>query len=150
MIENFLDPMPAIIERLRKEVPAFEQVLDAADIVRVKELPARTPHAQVLFDGYVASASESGRVGQGKGQRVVQRWLIVIGVKNAADQVRKKDSLLAAGALFVQVFRALAGWTPLPSCQALKLTSPRYLPEYTPTHAYFPIAFEGGLILSTE
>ncbi len=146
MIENVFAPLPLIIEQLRREVPDFREVVDIPLAAAVLEKQMNTPNAQVVYDGFVVDISPSGSAGQGKAQKITQRWLIIIGVKNAADQVSKKDSLLAAGALWMRVFRALAGWQPMESAQTLRLaTAPR--PMYTTTHAYIPIAFEGGLIL---
>lgn len=150
MIDNALAPLAVIIGRLKERVPDLRAVLSAPDLATVTEAQQPTPNAQVLYGGYRLAGGESARAGHGKAQVIVQTWIVVLAVKNAGEQLRKLSSLDLAGALFVNVFAALAGWQPIESAKPLRLVSPPMQPIYTAAFCYIPLAFEVELVLTQE
>lgn len=149
MIDNALAALPAIISRLKAECPDLREVYDSADSAAVTERQMPTPNAHVIYGGYAVAGSEGTRAGFGKAQIITQRFLVWISVKNARDQASKKETLLQAGVLFMGVFKALAGWTPIVGMKPLRMVSPPGA-IYTAAFAYIPIAFQGDLVLTTE
>lgn len=150
MISNALSPLGAIIDRLKQNVTDLRAVLSAPDLATVTEAQQTAPSAHVLYGGYRLAGGEPSRAGQGKAQAIVQTWIVVLAVKHAGEQLRKRSSLDAAGELFMAVFAALAGWQPIQSAKPMRLAGPPMQPVYSAAFCYIPLAFEVELVLTKE
>ena len=146
-VANAFAAVPAVVSRLKQLVPDLAMVIAAPDVETALESQVTSPAAHVIYDGYAVPGASTARAGAGQTQVLIQRLLVIIAVKNARDQARKREAIDMAGELFIGCFVALAGWSPLVQARPLRLaTAPR--PLYGPAWAYVPLAFECEIIIN--
>lgn len=137
---DYLAAGRALVERLRTDVPALRGVLLAEDLAVLNEGAAIGPLAFVMYDGDEVIEGE-GRARQGASQRVRQRWLVVVAIRNAT-QHRQGAAHEDAGPLLSQTIQSLAGWITAPyRAPLVRLTAPRV--SYGNNFALYPLMFAG-------
>lgn len=145
MLADYLAAEAAIIGRLKEQVAGFAGVLGAGDLGAVEEKSQQTPAAHVLYDGDVVAGGGDGRGGNNAAQMVMQRWMVVVAVRNARDPLGGTGARADAGPLITGVIRALSGWAPTEFHRPLRrVQAPR--PGYNKGFAYFPLVFEGQIL----
>jgi len=96
--------------------------------------------AFVVWNG--ERVGDSGR--GGASTMLQQRWLVVLGVKNARQQAGARNE--AAGPLMARLHQAIAGWTPEGVGRPFqRVTGPA--PTYAPGAGWFPLTFSISLSL---
>lgn len=108
LANNYLCAEPALIERLRVEVPELAFVDGSRSVNEVVNRAVPTPAALVLFGGDTIKESADW----GATQVVHQRWVIELVVKDDWAVESGQGERLAAGLLISKVLKALAGWNP--------------------------------------
>jgi len=142
-MDNYLDIENALIERLKSEVPAFFDVLGWVDLPSVRDSSLPDSAALVIYNGDIIPVGASA--GKGAVQKVVQRWMVVVVVRNVRDMQGGADARTDAGLLITQVLKALSGWQPLPESRELvRVNAPK--PDFNDGFGYFPLAFEAIII----
>lgn len=143
MLTDYFAAEQPIIDRLKAEVATLRQVRGMADTNDLNEKSLQTPEAFVLYSGdQVRGESEDGL-----DQVVLQRWTVVLAVRNVRD-VKSGDALRdTAGPLLVTVNQALIGWRPAPGLGALRKASAAAAPVYRVGFAYFPQTFTAPVML---
>lgn len=144
---DYLAAEPLIVARLRDQVHELRQVLPLEDVTRLPESAVASPMAYVVYDGDEVVEGE-GRARQGASQLVRQRWLVVLGIRNAAQAARDRvPTHGTAGALIAKAIAALAGWQCAPFRAPLyRVNAPRV--SYGANFALYPLMFAGELISS--
>lgn len=144
-MDNYLAIENALIERLRLEVPAFFDVLGWADLPSVRDSSLPDSAALVIYDGDIIPTGANTSAGKGAVQKVMQRWMVVVAVRNVRDMLGGADARTDAGLLITQVLKALSGWQPLPESRELvRVNAPK--PDFIDGFGYFPLAFEAIII----
>lgn len=141
---DYLVAGPLIMERLRNQITELRSVLPLAEVARLNANAIAGPLAYVMYDGDDVVEGE-GRARQGASQLVRQRWMVVLGIRSAAQ--REAASHEAAGPLISRVIAALAGWTCEPFRSPLyRVAAPRV--DYGANFALYPLMFAGELMTS--
>lgn len=146
MIADYLSAEAAIIARLKDPVLAigFKDVPGAGELAGIEETTQQTPAAHVIYDGDTLPGGSGSNAGNNSAQVVVQRWLVVIAVRNVRDVKGGSGARAEAGTLISKVIAALSGWSPTNSHRPMRrVQGPR--PGYNKGFAYFPLMFETQL-----
>ena len=146
LLADYLFIGPLIEERLRATLDAGVPVEGIEQLSQANEAQdLRALVAYVMWGGDRFDGSEAGRAGGGASQRLIQRWLVLLRVRNAS-QANKAARNEAVGPLLSQMHKALAGWEPEGAMR--KMTRAQGLtPDYKSTSALYPLAFEITLAL---
>ena len=138
---------PRLIERLTAKLDAAVAVQPARDLAGVKEALQRVPGVQVYPGGY-RPANEDGA---GLTQLIDQSWIVVVVVRNAADQKSGAAARADASPVCDAVLRALLGWRPGAPYGPLKLAAPPAPPLWSPGgYGYYPFAFTTRFTVTGE
>ncbi len=119
--------------------PLADALAGAQDADIAKRLSALAPRSPAAFVGYDTDLmqwdSEAG------GHLLLQRWLIVLVVRNAADTARGGAIMAAAGPLLLNTIQLLSGWRPGIDGigELIHTAGPR--PAFGPGIGLFPVAF---------
>lgn len=146
LLLDYLFIGPLIEERLRAELAAgvpvegIEQMSQARD---AQDLRAQVVY--VMWGGDRFDGGDAGRSGGGTSQRLWQRWIVWLRLRNASVAI--KDARNAgAGALLSATHKALAGWEPEGALRKLVRTQGP-APDYQTASGLYPLAFEINLAL---
>lgn len=106
-----------------------------AMLADVAEEMQNCPAIYVVYDGFMVLGANAQLA------ELAHRWLVVIAVSNAAQGRDSSARMHEAGPFVGDVFRALHGFMPVGSIEAMvPATPPR--PYFSPAkYAYFPVAF---------
>ena len=146
MIADYLSAEPAIITRLKDVQLAigFKSVLGVADLASIEEATQQDPAAHVIYNGDILPGGAGSSAGNSSAQVAVQRWLVVIAVRNVRNVKSGSGARAEAGTLISKVIAALNGWAPTASHRPMRrVQAPR--PGYNKGFAYFPLMFETQL-----
>lgn len=144
-MDDYLAAGPAILERLREEMPALAAVREAADLAGVTERTLGSPEAHVIYRGDSIPAGDPRRGGEGERQVVVQSWMVVLAVRNARGAATGEGVRADAGPLISRALVALAGWSPGVGFRPLvRVQAPA--PAYSPAFGYFPLQFQTRIV----
>lgn len=124
----------AIVERLREKLQGIP-VATLDDITRMPELRQKAPVVAVIYDGY--SITES--LPNGKACCIEQTFLVAVAAKTARGAGQPIDARNEAGAIGLQVLRALLGFG-VGGGRTLRLAEAPG-PEYDGGFCYLPLAF---------
>jgi len=136
--EDFLVAGPALIARLKAQLPPGVFVLSAKDLAGVKEAAQQAPAVHVIYNAY---APKQGANGAWSG--IEQTWLTVVVVRNVVSLATAEAPMAEAGPLMAGVIGALSMWVPSGAVdfQSIHL-KPSPPAGYTRAgFAYFPIAW---------
>ena len=136
-VTDHLMAEPLLIARIEDQVPDLRAVLSAADLAGVKAASQVTPAVHVLYGGDDVPTREGDRGWTGKPQKILQRWMAVVAVRNARTQRTGAAAREDAGPLLSQLIGALAGFQLDPALGPLKRI-PAPQPAYDAGFAYFP------------
>lgn len=134
---NFLEPEPHIVARLKALLPPGVHVLTAADLAATREESQPVPAVHVVWNGFrVLEAREDGRAA-----RLDHEWLIVSAVRNVRGLKSGADARQEAGELASRAGAAVMGYRPPNTAKPMRLApSPRA--GYSPAgYLYLPLAF---------
>ncbi|MCW5657447.1 MAG: hypothetical protein KIT60_07070 [Burkholderiaceae bacterium] len=137
---------PLIEQRLRAQigenvpVEGVEHMAQARDAQDLRELVL-----YVMWGGDSFAGGEASRARGGESQRVFQRWIVWLRVRNASV-ANKAARSTRAGPLLSAVHKALAGWTPEGAFRPL-LRTQGPAPDYQAASGLYPLAFEINLSL---
>lgn len=147
VIADFLANELEIAQRLRDAVPALRKVECATKLDAVTRGAARehtqTPKAYVEYIGSQVEAGEQTRSGDGDAQILNQGYLVLLVVRTPEGGAELRR---LAGPLILQVFSALAGWSPSGPGRPLKLGG-FDMPQYQDGCGFFPAIFYRQLLL---
>lgn len=129
MITDFFAAESAIVQQLSAALPGVA-VLTSGELAAQDGRIAKTPYVLVLYGG----ERVDGQVARGDASFAVQRWFVVLTVKDGGTRQ-------SAGTLILDILRALAGWQPLAEARPMRRAEAPE-PEYTDGLASFPLAFE--------
>ena len=146
LLLDYLFIGPLIERRLREQLGAeipvegielMSQARDAQDL--------RERVVYVMWGGDRFDGNDGGRAGQGTSQRLLQRWVVWLRVRNLSATVKdaRNDS---AGPLLSAMHKALSGWQPEGALRSLWRTQGP-APDYQATSGLYPLAFEINLVL---
>lgn len=137
---NFHAAEASIVEQLRQccQTGAGAWARDIgtrATLSDTAEEMQHCPAIYVVYDGYVVLDADPQRAA------IQHRWLAIVAVSNAAQGRESAHRTQEAGPFVGDVFRALHGFMPVGSVEAMvPATPPR--PFYSEAKfAYFPVAF---------
>lgn len=129
-----------IVERLKAEVPELMEVYTSAQLGDAEEGSQVTPCCHVLYGGDNILDTTAGR-----GTNIVKQvWVIVLAVQNSSAQLDVSMLQSEASLLITKILSVLQGWQPPSSARPLQRINAEK-PQYRPTFAYYPFAFEGTL-----
>lgn len=131
--------------RLLSEAPVFKDVAGASALAMLESRTRRSPVAFVLYDGDVLPTSADAVAGAGAARMVRQRWMVVVAVRNVADQGVDERLTTEAGLALGAAIQALSGWAPSPNHRPLVRVAAAS-PEYSPGLGLFPLMFETTLV----
>lgn len=130
---------PLLIDRLKAKCPSVRgEVLSTEDLAGVVEKSQTTPALHVVLSAYRPADEKAGDVIWD------ETYLVVAVVKHAARKDRSKAQQAAAAPLIKEALAALSGWCFPAGAEvtgAVKVV-PGPRPEFSETHAYFPLAFQ--------
>ncbi len=136
MIADWLEAEEPIIARLRVKVSGARSVVGMSEFSQA-HIEQNAPAIVVMYDGDRLPDS----AGEGQAVLAVQRWVVIIGVRNVRDAAAGGAARREAGPLMTAVIKALSGWAPTPAFTGMtRATSPRA--GYEPGFAWFGLAFE--------
>ncbi len=128
-----------LIDRLKARCPSVGgAVFSTADLAGVAEKSQVAPALHVVPSGYTPADDSSGDV------LWYEIYLVVAVVKHVARKDRSQAQQDAAAPLLAEVLAALSGWR-LPTgagVNGLVSVVPGPRPEFSDSHAYFPLAFQ--------
>lgn len=145
LLADYLFLGPLIEEQLAAQVAnvpveGIETMSQARDD---QDLRARVLY--VMWGGDRFDTSSTGTASNGSSQKLMQRWIVWLKVRNTS--VANKDARNAgAGPLLSAVHKALAGWRPEGSQRAL-LRTQGPAPDYQAASGLYPLSFEINLVL---
>ena len=147
LLADYLFLGPLIEERLRATLDAGVPVEGIEQMSQANEAQdLRAVVVYVMWGGDRFDGGEAGRAGGGTSQRLKQRWLVLVRVRNASAAV--KDARNAAvGPLLSQVHKAVSGWEPEGALMHKFVRAQGLAPDYKSTSALYPLAFEINLAL---
>jgi hypothetical protein len=137
---NFHAAEASIVEQLRQHCQAgpgawARDIGTRAALADTAEEMQHCPAIYVVYDGYVVADADAQRAA------IMHRWLVVVAVANAVQGRDSAPRTQEAGPFVGDVFRALHGFMPVGSIEAMIPTTPPR-PFYSPARfAYFPVAF---------
>lgn len=146
LVADYLFIGPLIERRLQEEldpgtpVEGIERLSQARDAQDLRALVVYVMWGGDRFDG-----GDAGRAGGGTSQRLFQRWIVWVRVRNAS-QAAKDARNAGAGPLLSVVHKALAGWEPEGALRKLVRTQGP-APDYQAASGLYPLAFEINLAL---
>lgn len=145
MIADYFGVEPAIIARLKAEVPEVPEshIFTPFGLDGMMENSQPSPSLHVIYAGDAVTGDE---VGARTRQIVGQRWLVVLAVRNAKAQLKNTTEIrTAAGVIIPKLLNALQGWAPAEWMRPLgRVSGPAA--GYSSAFAYFPFMFEGRII----
>lgn len=150
MIADYLSAEPAIVERLKDQVPELRKVEGATELAAITERDfpnLQTPAAYVVYAGDRVGGGTSDSARQGRDQVVQQVWAVVLAVRNVREVTTGAAIRAQAGPLITAVLSALAGWEPIPELRALRRIQGAG-PVWGKGVAFFELRFEAQLITS--
>ena len=141
----------AIEARLRDSAPTLglldvgalaslaDALADGSDADQIKRIAALVPRAPAAFVGYDTDFHQFDA--DGGGHALLQRWLVLLIVKNVAGTAKNAALQAAAGPLLLAVINTLNGWRPdiAGVGELQRIAAPR--PAYGPGIGIFPLAF---------
>ena len=137
---NFHAAEASIVEQLRQccqhgERAWARDIGTRATLADTAEEMQHCPAIYLVYDGYMVAEADVQRAA------LIHRWLAIVAVANAVQGREAAPRNQDAGPLVGDVFRALHGFMPAGSVEAMgPATPPR--PFYSPAKfAYFPVAF---------
>ena len=134
---NALWPGPAIVDRLRAEVPTLREVmlLDELESGAKGAAPAlkQFPSAVVLLDRIRPRADD-----QRNKAAAVQDWIVALAARSARQDADRNSAQI--GTLIPPVVKALQGWAPAEQAFAMNW-QPAMRPNYGRDLSYFPLVF---------
>lgn len=138
-MDDYLAAESAIVAQLKDRV-ANVHILSAAELAGVPQKGQVTPAVHVIYGGDQVPTASADRGYSGKPQKVLQKWLAVIAVRNAGSQVTGEKQREQAGPIISQVIAALAGFEAGKGFgPMMRINAPA--PAYNGTFAYFPLQF---------
>lgn len=134
-----------IVRRLQAKVPGVRAVRAARDLADLKETAQGSPELHVIFGSYSVPQSTAG----GVQATVRQTWYIVCAVRHAGQ--RDPGALLRAEAdpIINAVLKSMTGWRADLGVTRFNL-APAPPPAYSPSYAYFPLAFTTELSVTGQ
>jgi hypothetical protein len=144
-MDDYLSAEPAIIARLKDQVPEMRGHFSASDLEGVVEAQQVTPAVHVLYYGDRV-VSGSGTSSTGEMQCVDQLWYVVLAVRNARTPNTNEAVRADAGPLVSKVLKALQGWKPSALHGPLKRINGAD-PGFKAGFAYFPYLFQTRLTI---
>ena len=145
LAENYLFVGPLVMARLTAQLVDLpvEGVEEMAQVVDAQDM--RPEVAYVMWGGDRFDAAELARAGSSASQRLLQRWIVWLKVRNDSRSTldaRNSD----AGRRLTQIHKALQGWEPEGALRKLyRIQGPA--PDYQTTSGLYPLAFEINLVL---
>ncbi len=141
---DYLAAAPLIIIRLKAKVPGFIEVDSRLDQTELEALTLRAPAAYVLYDG--DQPGDSGEFGD---QVILQRYLVLIVVRNIRQAVTGEGIRSEAGPLLAATLAALSGWQPGPGFGRLqRIPGPR--PDYSIGYAFYPLLYTIPVVAASD
>lgn len=142
---DYLFVGPLVLARLADQVTGtpVEGIEDMAQARDDADMRPRVLY--VMWGGDRFDTTEAGRAANGASQKLYQRWIVWLKVRNAS-QARKDARNTEAGAVLMQVHKALAGWVPPGGLRPLVRTQGP-APDYKPASGLYPLSFEIQLAL---
>ncbi len=128
-MDNYLEIEPLIVARLRAQIPDVP-VFSSWGQPMIKEMVDLLPSIKVFLEEDKPEES----VAVGRNQKIEQRWLILMVVRDAEEE---------SGLLISRIIRALAGWQPEGGrFFPLRRVQSSFMPDYSPNGIfYFPLTF---------
>lgn len=146
LLADYLFIAPLIEQRLRTTLDVGVPVEGIEQMSQAREAQdLRATVIYVMWGGDRFDGGDLGRAGGGASQRLWQRWIVWIRVRNAS-QASKDARNAGAGALLSAVHKALAGWEPEGALRKLVRTQGP-APDYQAASGLYPLAFEINLAL---
>lgn len=149
----FLGLEPRLITRLQDRLPVklpaladALQVIPARSLAGVLENAQSTPSVQV-YPGAYRPVDEQDR---GAIQTIEQTWLVVIVVRNAADQLGGSAARADASEICEAVLSTLLAWSPGQPYSRLRLVAAPAAQWSKGGFGYYPIAFTTRLTVKGE
>lgn len=142
---NYFALEPAIVERLKDQIPELEDVYTPFSVDNMLELTNNAVAAHVIYAGDRVGDS----VGNGRANAVYQQWLVVLAVRDDGAQSGQTQSLRAIAApLIVKLLRALQGFNPqISGYRALQRTNDGVGIGHSAGFGYFPYLFESQMLV---
>lgn len=148
---------PAIEAKLRSNALALglldvgalaslaDALKDGSDADQIKRIAALVQRAPAAFVGYDTDLHQFDAEGGGHG--LLQRWLVLLIVKNVASTVKNAPLLAEAGPLLLNTINTLSGWRPAINGvgELLHVAAPR--PAFGPGIGIFPLAFTASVYI---
>lgn len=140
MLDDYLFLGAVLQERIRAQLGEDLVVGSADELAQALGGNLARTTAFVVWNGERVSDDARG----GASAMLQQRWLVLLGVKNASQQpgARNKN----AGPLLARLHKAIAGWTPDGVGRPFKRATGN-APSYTPGAGWFPLTFSISLSL---
>jgi len=144
---DWLAAEPALVARLKDQVPELRGVFTASDtqslVGTASKAPinqAPTPAAHVLYMGDLPIGNA---VGQGEAQMLEQHWMIGLMIQNYRDPKTGAAARTQASALIPKVLKAINGWDPsIPGLRRFRRGGSPTPPNYADNgSAFFPMIF---------
>jgi hypothetical protein len=147
MVSDYLFLGPALIERLKQEVPELNEVLSAADLSLLDEyaIPT-TPSAYVIYHGDTTPDDVASQGAMRGRQVIAQNWIVCLCVQNVNTSGLNDDANREAGPLISKILSGLLGFVP--RIDNVIVTRPvgrsgLTMPViYDADYAYYPIVFK--------
>ena len=134
---NFMEPEPHIVERLKSIMPANVHVLTAKELAAVKEDTQPVPAVHVIYNGFRVLESR----GDARVAHLDHEWLVVAAVRNVSGLKDGANARQEAGLLAGQAGAAVMGYRPPNVAGPLRLApSPGIAPSPS-GYLYLPLAF---------
>jgi hypothetical protein len=151
---NYLELEGLILARLEEtghnHPPIF--YLSAADLDGILEKAQPAPAFHVLFWGDLFPQGDGSQVSSRAVYKVIQRWLVLVAVRNVSNQITGQAARTEAGPLLTMAHVALAGWTPVSTdtkrtWKPLRRVTPGVASLYREGFAYFATMWEAETAL---
>lgn len=149
---NYLELEGLILARLQ-EVGYNHPVsyFSAADLEGVWENSQHTPAFHVLFWGDAFPQGEGNQSTSRTAYKAVQRWMVVVAVRNVTQQRTGEAARTEAGPLLTTAHLALAGWVPVSTgkqtWKPMRRVTPGVVSLYRDGFAYFATLWEAETVL---
>lgn len=137
---NFLEPEPHIVARLKEALSAMQpkvHVLTAAELASTKEESQPTPAVHVIWNGFRVLEARA----DGAAARLDHTWLIVSAVKNVRTLKTNQAARQEAGELTARAGAALMGYRPPNVAGPMRLAPAPGAGHSSAGFMYLPIAF---------
>ncbi|HKJ94853.1 MAG TPA: hypothetical protein VKA32_04410 [Gammaproteobacteria bacterium] len=145
-VSDYLAVESALIAQIKAIEQGFKAVLGAADLQGLQQRQQITPAAHVVYQGDDLPTGSQDRGVYGKPQRVMQRWIVAVAVRNVRGIRQGTAVREEAGPLMATLIEGLEGWQPPSPFRPLK-RAPSPPPWFSEGFAYFPLLFTTEVIL---